>query len=420
MGYYTKNSDKKSGDGLSITEWNDLSSAVAGDSGLTLALTPEDKVGIGTDDPDAKLAINGGLHVGGDSNPGEYNLLVDGTLTVGGNATVNNAFMGDVGHGDTWAGFGHSSAASRESYGLLQHSNGQRTLINKKSGDGYIGFRVDNRNKMVMLDNGNFGIGTDNPDAKLAINGGLHVGGNSDPGDNNLAVAGKVGIGTDDPEQTLTVKGTWNSGKSASSNLTFGGNLAIISDRPQIDFIDTNNNDWSIYVNSNKMFFVREPWSTNDLVLDGAGNVGIGTSSPNAKLEVSGDVKATRFIGDGSQLTNLTVGVTGLNLATTNNSTVGIGTTRARAKLAVNGGLHVGGDSDPGDNNLLVDGTLEVIGELIVRNGIKMVQSNGRSFKISVDNNGALVIWHNELRDGWFLAAGADYELKRGWSNSFG
>ena len=42
--------------------------------------------------------------------------------------------------------------------------------------------------------------------------------------------------------------------------------------------------------------------------------------------------------------------------------TVGIGTTNAAAKLAVNGGVHVGGDSDPGDNNLLVDGTGVITG----------------------------------------------------------
>uniref|UniRef100_A0A6M3J892 Putative structural protein n=1 Tax=viral metagenome TaxID=1070528 RepID=A0A6M3J892_9ZZZZ len=41
---------------------------------------------------------------------------------------------------------------------------------------------------------------------------------------------------------------------------------------------------------------------------------------------------------------------------------VGIGTTAPLAKLAVNGGLHVGGDSDPGDNNALIDGTLSVVG----------------------------------------------------------
>jgi hypothetical protein len=39
------------------------------------------------------------------------------------------------------------------------------------------------------------------------------------------------------------------------------------------------------------------------------------------------------------------------------NGNVGIGTITPSAKLAINGGLHVGGDSDPGDNNLTVDGT---------------------------------------------------------------
>lgn len=41
-----------------------------------------------------------------------------------------------------------------------------------------------------------------------------------------------------------------------------------------------------------------------------------------------------------------------------NGGNVGIGTTTPSAKLSINGGLHVGGDSDPGDNNLLVDGTI--------------------------------------------------------------
>ncbi|KKL50678.1 hypothetical protein LCGC14_2303090, partial [marine sediment metagenome] len=37
---------------------------------------------------------------------------------------------------------------------------------------------------------------------------------------------------------------------------------------------------------------------------------------------------------------------------------VGINTTTPASKLSINGGLHVGGDSDAGDNNLLVDGTV--------------------------------------------------------------
>jgi hypothetical protein len=51
-----------------------------------------------------------------------------------------------------------------------------------------------------------------------------------------------------------------------------------------------------------------------------------------------------------------------LNFDDTNNyleitgANVGIGSTAPLSKLAINGGLHVGGDSDAGDNNLLVDG----------------------------------------------------------------
>ncbi|MFA6376614.1 MAG: tail fiber domain-containing protein, partial [Candidatus Paceibacterota bacterium] len=42
-----------------------------------------------------------------------------------------------------------------------------------------------------------------------------------------------------------------------------------------------------------------------------------------------------------------------------NDGNVGIGTTSPLSKLSINGGLHIGGDSDAGDNNLLVDGTIK-------------------------------------------------------------
>jgi hypothetical protein len=45
-----------------------------------------------------------------------------------------------------------------------------------------------------------------------------------------------------------------------------------------------------------------------------------------------------------------------------NSGDVGIGTATPLSKLSINGGLHVGGDSDAGDNNALIDGTLGVTG----------------------------------------------------------
>jgi hypothetical protein len=101
------------------------------------------------------------------------------------------------------------------------------------------------------------------------------------------SITGNVGIGTANPKYKLTVEGPWNAGKDPDSGLSNGGVMAIKSWSPQIDFIDTDYYDWAIHVNSGKMYFIREPWEIN-MVLDGFGNVGIGTETPQAKLDIEG------------------------------------------------------------------------------------------------------------------------------------
>lgn len=70
-------------------------------------------------------------------------------------------------------------------------------LIIWQDGNNPIHFFTNNLNRMIILGTGNVGVGTLTPSAKLAINGGLHVGGDSDPGDNNILVDGRIEIDGD-------------------------------------------------------------------------------------------------------------------------------------------------------------------------------------------------------------------------------
>ena len=60
------------------------------DNNDVLFLASNARVGIWTGTPEAVLSINGGVHIGGDSDPGNDNLLVDGTFKVVGNSGFYN------------------------------------------------------------------------------------------------------------------------------------------------------------------------------------------------------------------------------------------------------------------------------------------------------------------------------------------
>jgi hypothetical protein len=104
----------------------------------------------------------------------------------GGNARINNAFIGDVGYGSSLTGFAHYSQANTTGYGILQTSDGNYTFLNKQNtGGGYLGFRVGNTDQAVILNNGNMGVGTTNPSKKFTVvNGSIrpHVGNSGDAG----------------------------------------------------------------------------------------------------------------------------------------------------------------------------------------------------------------------------------------------
>jgi hypothetical protein len=116
----------------------------------------------------------------------------------------------------------------------------------------------------------------------------LTIGNRNDSNDHiALMPSGNVGIGTTTPGFRLTIQGDLNATTDPESRLKYGGMLGIKSFAPQIDFIDTDRgNQWAIHVNESRMYFVREPWENEDLVLDGKGNIGMGCIDPQGKLNI--------------------------------------------------------------------------------------------------------------------------------------
>ena len=159
-----------------------------------------------------------------------------------------------------------------------------------------IGFTTDGIEKMRILNNGNVGIGTNNPQARLDISGNIYMtDGTSSapnltfrtdndtgfyrPGDNILGfvtggseqmridASGNIGIGTNNPQAKLHVNGS----TIVSSLNAPSGNYLTISNGAGSGSITMRGND----------------------ITTSGGNVGIGTTNPQATLHVNGYIKST-------------------------------------------------------------------------------------------------------------------------------
>jgi hypothetical protein len=143
---------------------------------------------------------------------------------------------------------------------------------------------------------GNTGIGTTSPWGFLSINNST----NNAAGQPLFVVAsstatatttafiinniGRVGIGTNSPQTALDV-----SGSIFSSGVVAVVNGAVLA---------ANGSDGVVrnYGSGNLRFTSSNNSAQTDMIITTAGNVGIGTTSPYAKLSVVGDVVAARFV----------------------------------------------------------------------------------------------------------------------------
>jgi hypothetical protein len=267
-------------------------------------------VGIGITNPLSKLNVNGDIKIEGSNSlfigggasvvptwgisPNINNLEISGVAT---NTTGNVTFLnlGNVGIGTTTPGFKLDVNGPAKFNNYIRLSDGNNpwdigSIYNYTNSDLF--FSMNGSEKMRINTYGQVCIG---------------YSGASATGTSSLIAAGNVGIGTTNPSEMLEVQNGGSGAKIKVSN-SAGGYASL----------ECSSNATS----------VAQLSFTNQLSLIG-GNVGIGTTSPGAKLDVTGGDAiihgVTVGIGGGSVSSNTVVGRNALDANSTGSNNICIG-----------------------------------------------------------------------------------------------
>jgi len=153
-------------------------------SEVAMLINHEGKVGIGHDSPSAKLHVNDGdVHISGTGKLGIGTTAPSAKLHVSGDAIVS----GKLAIGTTTPTDIHLAIGDNDT-GL------------KQEGDGKLAIYTDGQKRVLINNNGNVGIGTITPSAKLDVNGSVKLGDGSTAW--NRIFCGKVIINYDDLSQS--------------------------------------------------------------------------------------------------------------------------------------------------------------------------------------------------------------------------
>lgn len=238
-------------------------------------------VGIGTTAPLSKLSINGGLHVGGDSDAGDNNALIDGALTV--NGAGPHVLSASVASGTNSLQVRNTAAGSSYASFLMGNDSANNSLAFAAVSSNYPTFNMYIADGAVITANRVGGLSIAAGHASGVIR--FYAGGSAEK--MRLDASGKLGIGTTAPGQTLEVFST--TGTNARIRLTTTDTTATLSGYEFMSgatwsgglFRNGSTNDLTIYTANNG--------SVPKVTILNAGNVGIGVTNPTHQLQLSLD-----------------------------------------------------------------------------------------------------------------------------------
>ena len=350
-----------------------------------MRITSDGNVGIGTTSPSEKLHIAGGgsgnvrLDSGGTYYGTNVQAISSAGLKIGNDDFSGYAYFhndGNVGIGTTSPGSklavaGEIRTSEGSDYTTISTSGGDTIFGNISSGANNIRIFNGGSERMRITSAGNVGIGTTSPNTALEVDGAISTttsdyaqgttgsrllletsgsgnthsyiqaqssGGTSSAEDLALQLyGGNVGIGTSSPSEKLAVNGN----ASISGGIYVGGVNSFI---------------WNNTANSNLRFAAN---GSEKMRIASSGNVGIGTTSPEAKLNilstgiddealvVQDNARKIKIGRDSIKVTDLSNAVANMYLQGNGSNVIlpnavsrlGIGTTNPSQKLEVDGNV---------------------------------------------------------------------------------
>ncbi|MGE0171045.1 MAG: beta strand repeat-containing protein [Nocardioides sp.] len=237
-----------------------------------------------------------------------------------------------------------------------------------------------------------------------------------------IATGGNVGIGTTAPQQDLhlyqTISGpkVWLDGTASNGGptLTLSSNQGNIQS-PAVKFCTPWSRGWGLYMDRSDSSKLKirtrngTPGGCDDggtvaFTIDGSSNVGVGTTTPNDKLDVTGKIRATHICAtDGSNCKDLTTswGSGGSVTEVTAGTGLSGGTITTSGTLSVDVGTTAGQivQMAAGDKLPAVDGS-----DLTNVNAVKL---QTRSVASTAPSNGEVLKW-NSTTSVWEPSADTD------------